>query len=184
MVVWTALTLWIATTQASLAAPPADQKPRRWKQIEVPGAVCGDGTPYHVLVEKRNPTKWAITLNQGGACWNLATCVGPTPLTWIHPWPEVTNLGGLTSTRPEKSPLHDYSMIFFPYCTGDVHVGDHVANYNGVTIHHRGRRNVEDGIRLLEEMEIMRFSKIKEILLYWPSAGALGILHHATWIEK
>jgi hypothetical protein len=51
-------------------------------------------------------------------------------------------------------PFRDYNMIYVPYCTGDVHVGDNVVTYDngaGATraIHHKGRPNLEAFLKRL-----------------------------------
>jgi hypothetical protein len=99
---------------------------RNWERIPIPGAMCGDGNEYALQVSRGDPNKIAFEFMGGGACWSFSTCFGPTPLTIIHELPVILGLGGFKSHSPAKSPVADYTMVYFPYCTGDVHIGDHV----------------------------------------------------------
>src|SRR5512138_1097 len=97
-------------------------------------------------------TDLVVFLAGGGACWDYLTCsagvastgpFGPTqfeqgifgkyPNAWVH---------------RDKLPaaLADATIVFVPYCTGDVHTGDKVTTYTGfgapITWHHYGRRNL------------------------------------------
>lgn len=153
---------------------------RSWNAIEIPGAKCGNGSTYKVWVHKKeNTTKLAIELMGGGACWSKETCFGTKLRAWIFPLLAFPKLSVFSSEDPELSPAYDASMIYFPYCTGDVHVGDHVANYQGHLIYHWGKRNVELSLKYLQENHIINFNEVSHLMVYGGSAGALGGLAHA-----
>ena len=49
---------------------------------------------------------------------------------------------GLLDVADARNPLRDYSIVYVPYCTGDVHLGDSTTDYgNGVVIQHKGAVN-------------------------------------------
>jgi len=114
-------------------------------------------TDFYFFVQKGNPNKLLIGLDGGGACWDAATCIG-SPLfgnsTYTVSLDESPNRlaaaeGFFDSSNPEN-PFHNYTKIFVPYCSGDVHWGSKDTTYvldlgpGGQipwTIHHRGMDN-------------------------------------------
>lgn len=158
---------------------------RNWEKIKIPGAKCGDGTNYFVFYSAKNSKKLLTEFMGGGACWSLSTCLGPNLRTWIHPIPKLPSFSTLTSERKELSPFTGHSALYFPYCTGDVHAGDHTIDYRfNVTIHHRGFSNVLKTVKYLKERDIIQFDKLDELILFGVSAGALGSLIHSKTFEK
>lgn len=159
---------------------------RNWDRIKIPGAVCGDGLPYSVFVDKKTENKnLLIEFMGGGACWSVDTCYGLNFRTWFHPIPEVPFFSYMTndwwgwSTHPFKSD----SAVYFPYCTGDVHSADHVATYKGITAHHKGYRNVVLALAYLNENKIIQFDDYKRVAVWGASAGAIATLVHLKNIE-
>jgi hypothetical protein len=47
------------------------------------------------------------------------------------------------------NPFADWTLVFVPYCTGDVHVGESTATHAGVSWNHHGRANLEFAIAAL-----------------------------------
>jgi hypothetical protein len=181
----TLLPLLLAFALSNPSAAQASSR-RQWEKIPIPGAVCGDGLPYSIFVSRGDPRKIAVELMGGGACWDFATCIGPTPTTWIHPIPTVIESGGFVSTDPGESPVSDYTVVYLPYCTGDVHLGNHVAHYGPALgkVHHVGRANVERAINYVATRNVVDLAAASKIVLYGYSAGAIGtmgaIFHMAT----
>lgn len=103
-----------------------------WNAVEPGGdTVCSDGTAYRFFVRPGDPARLMFYFQGGGACWNGATC---------DPDLDPTYYVNLADTDPSKAhgvfafdnpdnPFADYSVVFAPYCTGDVHLGDRVATY-------------------------------------------------------
>jgi hypothetical protein len=165
----------------SVAGMPSAFAARSWEKIDIPGAKCGDGAQYSIFISLKDPTKIAFDFMGNGACWSAKTCYGPIPTTWLHPIPTVleNTAGGFVSDNPDHSPVADYSIVYFPYCTGDVFFGAHVARYElGIKVHHVGRANVESALRLLTETKRINLPSASKIVLYGFSAGALGALGH------
>ena len=50
--------------------------------------------------------------------------------------------GSLFDRNDPDNPTKDYSYVFVPYCTGDVHAGNKIATYNGIETHHVGWNNI------------------------------------------
>ena len=158
---------------------------RDWQSIKIPGAKCGNGSTYKVWIHKKaDVSKLAIEFMGGGACWSQATCLGSKLRAWVFPLISIPALSVFSSERSYLSPAHDASMIYFPYCTGDVHVGTHIAQYGKHQIHHVGKQNIEKSFKYLKKYKIIEFDKVNELLVYGASAGALGALAHSEFIES
>ena len=153
---------------------------RSWKKIIIPGARCGNGSPYTAFLSMKDPRKFALELMGGGACWDRKTCWGPTPLAWIHEIPGlIERLGGFFSLDLSKTDAADHTLVHFPYCTGDVHLGRHKARYQaGVPVWHYGAINVERGLDHLVGTLGFDPYQVGDLTVYGYSAGAIGALAH------
>ena len=181
----TLITLLIATlvTQSAFA--------RSWDRIEIPGAVCGDGLPYSVFVDKKAKSKnLLIEFMGGGVCWDFGTCYGVDLnginfRTWMHPMIEVPFYSYMTSNiwLYSDHPFKSDSAVYLPYCTGDVFSADHKANYEGVPAYHQGYRNVLMTMAYLKKKNILNFSQTERLTVWGASAGAIGALVHLKNIE-
>ena len=154
-----------------------------WERVQIPGAVCGDGSPYFAFVEQGDPQKLAFILMGGGACWSGETCWGPNLRAWIHTIPVMPDVGGITSSKPAENPAWDFTKVFFPYCTGDVHLGEHIANYKGPNVQHVGKLNVIRTYQHLAMDRYIDFSTVKKFMMYGYSAGAIGALFHFQQVD-
>ena len=105
--------------------------------LTIPGAVCGRGKPYKVYFRPGDSTKLAIHLEGGGRCTNYEECISKNPLkrktVFMSNMPEFGAKGIISqavfSTNPNHSPIHDYSLLQFPYCTGDLFLGADQVEY-------------------------------------------------------
>ena len=53
-----------------------------------------------------------------------------------------TGAGGIFDFADERNPFADYSVVYVPYCTGDVHLGNTTTEYaEDLTVHHKGYVN-------------------------------------------
>lgn len=164
---------------------------RNWDRVEIPGAVCGDGLPYSIFVNKKADSKnLLVEFMGGGACWDFGTCFGVDLSgiklrTWMHPLPEVPFYSYLTSDMMfwNDHPFKDDSAIYLPYCTGDVFAADHVADYSGFKTYHQGYRNIVATFQYLAQKNILKFSEVERLTAFGASAGAIGALVHLKNIE-
>lgn len=149
-----------------LAAASAHAGYYTWETVTLPassGAACGDGSPYRIFVNKALFSKKTVVMFEGGgACWSQGVCEGdggilgasnpngvaPNYLTSITR----AALGYVTPFTSRINPLasistQSWNIVYVPYCTGDVHVGNKVAVYADKdpskprTEYHRGDRN-------------------------------------------
>jgi Pectinacetylesterase len=96
-----------------------------WEQI-VPGGdcKCADGSKFWFWIREANPEKVVFYLQDGGACFSAETCAPERGLyrTRIDEGP--TGEGGVFDFADARNPFADYSIVYVPYCTGDVHIGN------------------------------------------------------------
>lgn len=153
-----------------------------WVTLKIPGAKCGDGRDYEILFDKKSDRKFVFEFTPGGACWSASTCYGPNLRTWIYPIPELPSFSMLTSDEPKHfSPFANHSLIHFPYCTGDVYAGHHVANYIGdIKTYHYGYQNIQLALKFLTENNYVSWNQLEEVTLWGASAGAIGAFIHTA----
>lgn len=133
--------------------------PAGWQQIKPGGdTLCARGTEFSFLVRPGNPKKVLFSFAGGGACWDDFTCDGEGIFTDTaeKTFAQVENRGGIYDLNDNRNPYKDWTHIFVPYCTGDVHVGDSDTTYTRpdetqFMIHHRGATNTKAAIRWLLE---------------------------------
>ncbi len=155
---------------------------RDWQRIRIPGARCGDGQEYAVFYEKKDASKLTVELMGGGACWSAKTCYAPTPLTWVYPMPKLPIYGQFSSSASVAS---EHSYLYFPYCTGDVHAGQHIARYPGApAVYHYGYLNVVRALKFLADNHVVPFHQVRDVIFFGASAGAIGSLAHASNLDK
>lgn len=133
---------------------PLEAPARTWTWIPIEGAVCDDGSPTGVGVNLAPDAPGVMVfLSGGGACWDYATCVtlntsahGPFTAPQFAAASAVFTSSIFDRALP-GNPFAAWSFVFVPYCTGDLHAGDRVANYTSGSatrmIHHRGRANLQ-----------------------------------------
>ena len=154
----------VTTDPSSLVAGPLlSDLGDNWSPIEVSGdTTCSDGTDFRFFVRVADPQALVVYFQGGGACWTGATCDldgDPTykPLAEDElrsaSGTEVEDgtMHGMMAFGHPENPFANHSVVFVPYCTGDVHLGDAVTTYpvegttdtapRDVTVHHRGYVN-------------------------------------------
>ncbi len=137
------------------APPPAGitQLADGWNSFAPGGeTTCSDGTPYRFFARAGDPEKLLVFFQGGGGCWTRATCDPngqPTYTVNIGPDYQPLEFGIFNYDNPEN-PFADYSVVFAPYCTGDVHMGASDTVYppeaegdEPITIRHQGRANAQ-----------------------------------------
>jgi hypothetical protein len=109
--------------------PTLDELEEGWNTL-LPGGdtICSQGTPYQFHVYPGSSSDVLIYFNGGGACWfGLACSLEVEPVTYV-PLADLEpndprGLDGLFNLELEENPVRDFTIVFAPYCTGDVHLG-------------------------------------------------------------
>ncbi len=136
------LALVLASTGASA---------QEWETV-VPGGQtsCSDGSPWRFFVHRGDPAKLLIEFEGGGACWSGATCSADVYNKTVTSDPEVARqtgqLQGIYDRSNPANPLKDFTHVYIPYCTGDLHWGNAAASYTSpegkpFVIQHKGAAN-------------------------------------------
>ena len=79
----------------------------------------------------------------GGACWDDLTCTFPIAaglpsqvpqffVPAIDPNASPANYDGIFKSDNPANPVKDWSFVYIPYCTGDIHVGSATQQYVSV----------------------------------------------------
>ncbi|HEU4409090.1 MAG TPA: hypothetical protein VFS43_27780 [Polyangiaceae bacterium] len=163
-----------------------------WQKVELPGAVCGNGTQYKFFVHDAGSPNLLVYFEGGGACWDYDSCSGrqgvlgaanPNGINDDHMAQATAQfvsplVNGVDPGLPGRSRrdlvTKGWSVVYLPYCTGDVHVGNNVATYEDplgeqppLTWHHNGFTNVELATGFLHD----KFPSIQKMLVSGFSAG-------------
>jgi len=168
-----------------------------WNTIEPGGdTVCSDGSPFSFFVrpgsDQSRDTKIHFYLEGGGACWNGATCdlEGDPSYTPVVDASDGESSHGVFNFQRSENPLRDYTTIFVPYCSADVHLGDRAVEYTApatedkeartFTIQHRG---IDNGKAALEWM-FDHFDHPGTVFISGSSAGSIPSPVYAHWVAE
>jgi hypothetical protein len=148
---------------AQSPGPLAPESSREWTRVEGgPGTGCAGDSTFAFFVREGDPRKIMLFLNGGGACWNGGNCDmkgKPTFYSKMDARQDPAGADGVLQPSNPRNPVGDYSMVFVPYCTGDVHLGTREVTYRDslpgdvaprdFVIRHHGARNVERAVAWL-----------------------------------
>ncbi|MGA9277551.1 pectin acetylesterase-family hydrolase [Ilumatobacter sp.] len=147
-----------------------------WIEIdpESEDCACSDGSEFTFFEREGDPTKVMFYFEGGGACFNAETCdpVDGTYTPTIDPnvATALADRGGLFDVDNPENPLADYSVVYVPYCTGDVHIGDATTEYSpDLTIEHRGSPNA---LAALDHLAAT-YPDVEELFVTGASAGSV-----------
>ncbi|XXT19156.1 pectin acetylesterase-family hydrolase [Sorangium sp. So ce429] len=137
-----------------------------WQKVELPGTTCGNGSQYKFFIRRTSSPNVLFFFEGGGACWDYDTCSGRAGVLGA------ANPNGISDDYMQQvkaqyaSPIvngadpglplrsrtdlvtRGWNIVYMPYCTGDVHVGNSVVTYADptgaeppITWHHSGYDN-------------------------------------------
>jgi hypothetical protein len=167
-----------------------------WERVEIPGTLCGNGSQYKFWVyDSPTSQNLLVMFEGGGACWDYETCSGQAgllgaanpnglPDDYITSFaaeyvsPLVNGADPGIPLRP-KNPIvtNGWDVVYMPYCTGDVHVGNNVVTYTDptgqnppITWRHVGFHNTRSALQYLAT----RFPSVSKLLVTGFSAGGVA----------
>jgi hypothetical protein len=132
----------VSATDDAARPDDTDTDAAGWERVK-PGddRQCSDGFEFSFWVRKADPKKVAFYLQSGGGCFSAGTCDPDRELYTTAVGDGPTPSGVYDFANPDN-PLAEYSVVYVPYCTGDVHLGHATRTYApGLTIHYEGYRN-------------------------------------------
>ena len=147
-------------------------------------------TDFYFFVQKGNSNRLLFGLDGGGACWDALTCIG-SPLagqsTYTQELDEtaegLAQTGGIFDARNPENPFANYTKIFIPYCSADIHWGSKDTEYTlgpiTWTIHHRGSDNFLAVLDWLKKngraAYNIDFDRARDVMVTGASAGPVLI---------
>jgi Pectinacetylesterase len=160
------------TTRPALTTDPVP--PAGWRQVTASGeCMCADGSPYSYWIHQADPTKVVFFLQGGGACFDASTCAfdSRSYKTTTGASDDPGNIkAGIFDFTDARNPLADYSFVFAPYCTGDVHLGNATTEYGPqLTVQHKGYVNASTALNDL----VTQFPDTAQLVVTGESAGSV-----------
>lgn len=144
---------------------PLEADPLTWTWYEIPGTRCIDGSAAGFSVN-HNPDsdKVLVYLEGGGACFNgfcesLFTRGGQTP-----------GATGIFDRENTANPVGDWTLVYVPYCSGDIYAGDNEYELAGETRYFYGYSNITAFL----ERWVPWFGDASQVVLSGSSAGGFG----------
>jgi hypothetical protein len=201
-----AVLLWGLSFSPAQAEPKADG----WVRIEAktlhivgrlyePTCSQAEGTNAAYAFWYRHGTGDGLVVyfDGGGACWDDATCAmarhadGDSGRRTVYKAElmsadDPARMSGIFNLTDTRNPVRDWSMVFLPYCTGDVHSGSNTAQYRNpqtgrpYTIQHRGWDNTQVVLHWMRS----NVSQPARLLVTGSSAGAYGAATHYASLRE
>lgn len=176
-----------------------------WQKVELPGTTCGNGSQFKFFVHRTGSPNVLFFLEGGGACWDYDTCSGRAGLlgaanpngipddymeqmTAKYVSPIVNGADpGLPLRSRTDLPTKGWNIVYMPYCTGDVHIGNNVAQYTDPTgqepplaWHHSGYTNTLAAINYAKG----QFPSVQKLLVTGYSAGGTATSAGYYFVRK
>jgi hypothetical protein len=153
-----------------------------WERIDGGSTTtCAFSTPYQFFARTGVSDENLLILFQpGGACWSAETCrLAIFDSSVLED--EVLRHSGVLDFQNPANPFLGYDVVFIPYCTADVHLGDATAEYRfgrggGLIVRHNGFANASAAL----EWVYRRYPDPRRVTIAGSSAGAVGALIHAA----
>ena len=172
-----------------------------WHEMKPGGRTsCSRGSSFSFFFKKGKDTERVILeFMGGGACWNELTCglrtstfsenIEGVRSMWLRGQkavPDGYDKAAGESTFAWNSGLGDpstsntfadWSHVYVPYCTGDLHWGDNDVDYlPGLTIKHRGAVNAGAAV----DWMVSNFVAPKTVFVTGCSAGSYASVYWAS----
>ena len=139
----------------------------------------------------------------GGACWDNLTCTFPitaglpatVPQFFVPAVPAATDpaaYDGIFNATNAANPVKDWSFVYVPYCSGDVHTGSATRTYFNAghpvfaflpgqfDIQHRGF----DNFMVVLDWVKKNVDDPERVLVAGSSAGGYGASANFPWVHK
>jgi hypothetical protein len=132
--------------------------------------VCADGSEFVLWERPADPKKVVLYFEGGGACFTEESCdfENGTYTSSIDITEPPTDSGLFDATNPEN-PLANHSIVYVPYCTGDVFLGDETTTYGDLEVRHNGFVNASAGLDLL----LANYPDAEQVVVTGASAGSV-----------
>jgi Pectinacetylesterase len=167
---------------------PITATDQEWTWVPFDNAFCANGKSTGIGVNLSSASsRVLIYLEGGGACWNEVTCYTlMTATNFAGGYGEadfeseskdtgyLAEPGGFFDRTAAANPFKDYSYVYVPYCTGDIHAGNAVTTYGDGPAHFVGFKNMTAYLERL----VTTFPKADRVILSGSSAGGFGAAYN------
>ncbi|MCM2258309.1 MAG: pectinacetylesterase family protein [Vicinamibacteria bacterium] len=166
---------------------PAGPAEAQWETIAPGGdTVCSDGSPWKFFVHRGDPGKLLVEFEGGGACWSGATCELDIYTRRVTVDPELARqqglLVGIYDRDNPENPFRDWTHVYVPYCTGDLHWGSAATTHTGsrgeFVVQHKGAVNAATALAWTAE----NVPAPSQVFVAGCSAGGYGAIFWAPRI--
>ena len=174
-----------------------------WNKIGLSDATfCSDSSEYYLMSKRGKTNNLIIHFAGGGACWDDETCTTPIEFNLstavkMGAYRKVTSyyidkipkglpnfMKGVFDNDNPENPFQDWNIVFIPYCTGDIHIGNAVNEYSyeeqSRQVFHNGQNNVQEALKWIQQ----HFKNPNKILLSGSSAGGFASLFYSQSIAE
>jgi len=155
---------------------PADQWTQRFPGG---GCECADGSEYSYWTHDGDPSRVVLFFQGGGLCTDAVSCRlrQSTYASRASGYQVTGERSGIFDLTNPANPFRDWSFVYAPYCTGDLHLGDAVQDDGGgQVIHHRGAANASAALDHL----IRTYPDVEHLVVMGSSAGAVPVPLYAA----
>ncbi len=149
-----------------------------WEMVDLPKpCVDGTGSPTFFMISKGDPDKLLIYLEGGGGGTDWISTKFKT--FTLSPKREISSLisqMGIFDLTDKDNPFRDWTIVFVPYGTGDLHTGNRVVKYDSIfpfhekKVYHTGFVNFNTLMRWIASQ-----NNYDEVVLSGSSAGGYGV---------
>lgn len=178
-----------------------EQKLLRKSLEEYPYARCSDhSNALYYISNSTVSDRWMIFLEGGGVCPTLQACCArylrDSPLMSNNPSVYNETLCGATvfDAADVRNPFRNYRHVLLPYCTQDIYIGNNTDALESPFRANDVQSNCSTnpgfafaGSHVYRAMFAHLNQSLQaatEIVLAGTSAGALGNLNHARWVQE
>lgn len=159
------------------------------------GTRCGDGSPYafwYQLAPEGAPADRVVVYMQGGGvCIEDDDCSAVSP-GLLRALDNTLPTGGILSSTSASNPYRDWTKVYLPYCTQDIHIGGgRTSVFPSVTVHRYGGVNVRAAMRYVRDVlwaeldattpDGYRPERLRAVFS-GGSAGAFGAVYNYHWV--
>lgn len=167
---------------------PITADAHEWSWVPFDDAHCGNGATAGIGINpSSDSTRVLLYLEGGGLCWDDFTCNQQETALFVKRGFNsadmdtfVSELGGsgLFDRDDPSNPFRDFSFVYVPYCTGDLHAGSRAETEYGVM--HVGYENVGAYLHRV----VPSFKDATDVVLAGTSAGGFGAMLNYDRVQR
>lgn len=166
--------------------------PETWTWVPIAGTRCANGSPTGMGINIHpGATSVTIYLEGGGACYDGTTCWQSTTALNINGGygqdqfnDDITLQYGFLVRHSTLDVFADSTLVYIPYCTGDLHLGNAETMYlvDGVSqpTYHYGAHNVDLDVAVIGQL----YPQLTRVFLSGSSAGGYGSLGNQDAVTR